>query len=321
MEKLGVSLILVFLSLASFAQYFPLDRTVYGRSYKGIKPSKAFKVQTEIDSTFNKKGKFLDRELKQYNFYGNMLFREWDKGRKKTYYEIYRDSIYKSAYTLHKGDTGGFWCYSFVENGSPICYQYGHKKAKNIRITDSTIYDAKGRRQKVMSYGRKNKLTGYSTYSYNDSGSIAEYRNYDKNAKLKRIYSYSCNSKGEALKEVKQTNYCKSEGVHQDGRFYEVIETRNEKGKLRRQIYTYSKDSLLLEYEYTSVDGKPKGKSVYKYTSNGFISAFANYNAKGKLNYTYEYDVNERGYRIAWRQYNNKGKLLSVERSHYTWYN
>jgi hypothetical protein len=76
-----------------------------------------------------------------------------------------------------------------------------------------------------------------------------------------------------------------------------------------------------LEYEYTSVEGKPKGKSVYKYTSNGFISTFANYNAKGKLNYSYEYDVNERGYRIAWRQYNRKGKLLSVERSHYTWFN
>lgn len=321
MKKIALTSIFLHLFIGLFAQYFPIENTVYGRTYKGIRPSKEFKVEKEIDSSFNAKGKFQDRSYTQYNFHGNIIIDEWDKGKSKTFYEIFRDSIYKSSYTLHKGDTGRFWHYYFAENGKQICYQYGYKKAKNIRLTDSTFYDAKGRKEKETSFNRKGKLTGYSSYFYNDSGTIAEYRNYDKNGKLKRIYSYVCNAKGEVLKDVKQTNYCKSEGKYQDGRFYEIIESRNEKGKLRRQIYTYSKDSLLLEYEYTSVNGKPRGKNVYKYTPEGRLNSISNYNAKGKLNFIYEYEMNERGYRLVWRVKNNKGKMVKLVKSDYTWFN
>lgn len=291
-----------------------------GKFNKGFQPKTDYKVAISYDSTFTRKGKLKLAEFNQFNQLGKLTYRNTKNGKQQTFYTYFRDTIFKSGVTLWKGDTAGLWMYDFNEQGKIVKYKYAYKSIQKVRWSQTTIYDSKMRGIKYENRNQKNKLTGYTEVSYNDSGTLADRRYYNKNGKLKSVYSYACDAKGEQLKNVKSVNYCRSKGAHNDGRFYETIETIR-KGKAARQVYTYSADSLLLSYEFTDIKGKPKGKTLYFYNEQQMCSKIEFYNAKGKLKSYNTSSYNNRGYMAEFRRFKANGKLALTQKSSYIWHN
>ncbi len=286
---------------------------------KGFQPKTEYKVAISYDSTFSVNGKLKLAEYDQFNSLGKLTYRNTRNGKQETYYTYFRDSIYKTGITLWKGDTAGIWMYDFNEKGKIVKYVWAYKSIHKTRWSQTTQYDNQSRAIKYENRNHKNKLTGYIEMSYNVGGNIAERKYYNSKGKLKSVYSYACDSKGEQLKKVNSVNYCTSKGKHSDGRFYETIETIR-KGKASRQVYTYSSDSLLLSYEYTDVKGKPKGKTLYFYNEQQLCSKYELYNGKGKRTSYNEYVYNSRGYRSELKRFKSSGKLELVQKSSYLWY-
>jgi hypothetical protein len=291
-----------------------------GRYHKGFEPKSKHKPAVTYDTTYDAKGRLKYASFEQFNTLGKLTYRNSKNGKRQTFYTYFRDTIYKSATTLWKGDTAGMWWYDFNANGKIIQYQYAYKSVHKVKWSQSTLYDNQMRPVKYENKNHKGEVTGYTAILYSDSGKVAERRYYNKKGKLKSVYSYACDAKGEQLKNVSSVNYCTSKGVHADGRFYETIETIRD-GKASRQIYTYSSDSLLLSYEYTSVKGKPKGKTIYFYNDQQLCSKYEIYDAKGKKKYINEFSYNSRGYRSEQRSYKANGKLSSIQKSSYIWHN
>jgi len=291
-----------------------------GMFKKGFQPKTNYKVAISYDSTFTRKGKLKLAEFNQFNQLGKLTYRNTKNGKQQTLYTYFRDTIFKSGITLWKGDTAGLWMYDFNEQGKIVKYKYAYKSIHKVRWSQTTIYDSKMRGIKYENRNHKNKLTGYTEVTYKDSGNLAERRYFNKSGKLKSVYSYACDAKGEQLKNVKSVNYCISKGAHNDGRFFETIETIR-KGKASRQVYTYSADSLLLSHEYTDMKGKPKGKKLYDYNEQQIVSKIAYYNANGKLDSYNIFDYNNRGFKAAFKGFKANGKLTLIQKTSYVWHN
>lgn len=315
MKILSLSLLFL-ISTSAFAQ----DAYSYYPWYKQLYSVGNYQAKTCIDSTFNAKGMYKSREFTEYNSKGMITLEENSLTQRNYHYQLFNDSTYKSCVVLKKGDTVSFWINTFNQFGKPIVYQYGRKSRSKILYTDSSFYDSQQRKTKLTRYNKKAKLRSYVAYSYNEEGKRAEVKTYDKKGKLKYLYSYNCNEKGEPIKDIKQVNICKSSGTHADGRYFDLIETRNEKGQLKREVFTYSKDSLLIEREFTKMNGKPNGRQVFDWDKLRHLKSITYFNAKNKLNYSYEYVVNDKGYRTSWKGFNSKRKLVSFVKSDFTWY-
>lgn len=316
---------LLFAFLFCLAQAYGIaqgtDYYLYNSRFKkGFEPNSDYKPAISHDSTFNAKGKLKLVEFDQFNTLGKLTYRNTKNGKQQTYYTYFRDSIYKSGITIWKGDTAGIWMYNFNDKGRIINYLWAYKSIHKVRWSQITTYDNQMRAVKYENRNHKNKVTGYTEVSYNDSGNLAERKFYNQKGKLKSVYSYACDAKGEQLKNVKSINYCTSKGVHSDGRFYETIETIR-KGKASRQIYTYSADSLLLSYEFTDMKGKPKGKTLYFYNEQQLCSKREQYDAKGNKKSFNEFTYNNRGWRAELRMYKANGKLDLIQKSSYIWHN
>lgn len=315
MKKLTIILFMLFVSMQVFAQFgdYYLTNESYRLGYKS--PSKV-KIATSYDSTFKKNGKLKTVEINKYNASGKIIYSLSDNAKLESFYTLYRDSLYQSGTTLRKGDTSTVWQYEFNEFDKPSHYFWAQKSIHNVRWRQVTLYDEKNRPIKYENRDSKNKITGYSSLAYSEDGKVAERRYYYK-GKLKSVYSYACDSKGEPIKKANNIQYCSSKGAHADGRFYQTNETIKN-GKTQREVLTYSPDSLLISYEKTNVKGKLLWKREYSY-QNKLLKTMLVYNSKGKLINRNEYEYWDEGYRSSLKKYKGNGELISRVKTNYDW--
>lgn len=155
----------------------------------------------------------------------------------------------------------------------------------------------------------------YSELHYKDSGKVAEQRYYDKKGKLKSIYSFECNAKGEMLKSVKQVNYCTTSSKLNNGNYYEMEEA-TVGNKNYKRIYTFNPDSLLISYEFISDKGKAVSKVLYQYTSDKNMESLKVFK-NDKFSFSNHYKYNAKGLKTEFDFINAKGNLQSKTKTHY----
>jgi hypothetical protein len=217
---------------------------------------------------------------------------------------------------MYKGDTSSYWQYEYNELSMPTGYFWAQKSIHKVRWKQVTLYDKKNRAIKYENRNRKNKITSFSTIAYSEDGKVGERRYYQK-GKLKSVYSYACDSKGEPIKNANNIQYCSSKGAHADGRFYVTNETIKN-GKSQREVLTYSPDSLLITYEKTNIKGKLLWKREYNY-QNRLLKSMHVYNGKSKLINRNEYEYLSEGYRSSLKKYKGNGTLISQVKTNYDW--
>jgi len=303
------------ISAPLFAQYgdYYLVNEGYRMGYKS--PNKE-KIAASYDSTFKKNGKLKKVEINKYHANGKLLYSNTQNGKQETFYTFFKDSLYQSGTIMFKGDTSSYWQYQYNDLNKPIGYFWAQKSIHKVRWRQVTFYDEKNRAIKYENRNGKNKITGYSTISYSDDGKIAERKYYHK-GKLKSVYSYACDSKGEPVKKANNIQYCNSKGAHADGRYYVTNETIKN-GKSQREVLTYSPDSLLISYEKTNIKGKLLWKREYAY-ENKLLKTLYVYNGKGKLINRNEYEYWNEGYRSSLKKYKGNGELISRVKTNYDW--
>lgn len=270
-------------------------------------------IVMSIDSAYNKNGKLIRVERKDYNEKGNLV----QANINNKYFRIFgyfKDSILSSNIWLTKKDTSYVWFDEYNELGKHIKSVYGKGFNKPISIS-LRKYDIDNRLIKIEYRNKNNKLTKYSEIIYNDSGTTAEYRGFNSKGKLVSIYSFACDAKGEAIKSVKKTNYCTTKNKLDNGNFYEIEET-TKGAKIYKRIYTYSPDTLLLNYEYINDKGRSVTKVNYSYNADKLLQQVQVYK-NNKFSFSNVYSHNTQGLKTEFLFLNTKGLLISKTTTHY----
>lgn len=322
MKKLLI-LALMGLSLGMQAQYlYPYEKITYyqkgngkikGDFYKNNKvKEERWLVQTDM-----KKAAILS-SVKTYNEKGQNTGYKNIKRKSTAIYEWANDSQLSSSIHLKKADTLWFYTYEYNAKGKLLVSKYYHKDSRHCQQITRYSYNDNGNKIGEIRYAKNGKVKSRFEHDYEADGQKKETRYYDKKNKLKHVYTFACSAKGEMAKKD-QSNFCVLKNRNDDGSFYEVIET-SEKGKIRRDIYTFSADSLLKKYESFKVNGKLNYYSLYTYNNSRELETYSYFSGKGGRKNLIKYEYNAKGYTNKMEHYNSKDKLkkvLMVEQDYY----
>ena len=215
--------------------------------------NKKGKKERECTYTYDDKQRLISASVSRYNLFGSRQYNH--------YFAYHNDSLVAVMWGT-KTDPNGEkeWMYRFV-------------------------YDNQNRVIEEKSY-RKGKLYGRITFTYYEDGSKKEVNYYRDSLKLQKTFRYDCGIEESLLsKKQKDTlTFCSRAEELPDGSTRTIMETRDEKGRIIRIVYTSSKDG--------------RGHIMEKY------------NAKNHLIYRFETNLDDDGVRtLIYTRYSQRGKL------------
>jgi|LakMenEpi03Aug12_release.lakeMendotaPanAssembly.Ray.scaffolds.fasta_scaffold295497_2 hypothetical protein len=322
MKKLLV-LALMALSLGLQAQYlYPYEKITYyqkgSNRVKGdfYKDNKVKEERSLVQTDMKKAAKL--SSVKTYNEKGQNTAYKNIKNKSVNIYQWANDSQLSSSVYLKKMDTLWFYTYEYNAKGLLLENKYYNKDSRHCKQTNRYTYNENGKKTEERRIGKNGKLLSRVEHDYDADGQKKETRYYDKKNKLKHVYTFACSAKGEIVKK-EQSNYCVLKNRNDDGSFYEVIEN-NENGKIRRDIYTFSADSLLKKFESFKVNGKLNYYSLYTYNNARDLESYSYFSGKGKRKNLIKYSYNSKGFANKLEHYSAADKLkkvLIVEQDYY----
>jgi hypothetical protein len=321
MKKSSFLLLFLFGTFFANAQY-PFSQLVFTKNNNSYSQSNARLNKTKtIEITHFKKNTEKVSNKNYYEYLPNGNFVEIRNSKRKTvqYFQWKNDSLLLKHITIRKGDTSYYEINSYDENGKKIqTINLDGKRPKVYHITENS-YNTSGKLIKSTGFDKNKKVKYHYEYDFYENGTPMETRLYNKKGKLKSVYTYTCDPKGEVEKDIKKVNYCTSKTMHPDGSFFEVVETQ-EKGKMRRNVYSYSADSLLIKYENFDLKGKCKYTTIYTYNQNKKLLTYQRYKGTNKLLYAYTYFYNEKDLIEKEIVFNKKNKIQFTSSNTYTFF-
>lgn len=322
MKKLLI-LVLMALSLGLQAQYmYPYEKITYYQKGSGrlkgdyYKNNKVKEERSLVQTDLKKAAKL--SSVKTYNDKGQNTGYKNIKRKSVAIYQWANDSQLSSSVYLKKLDTLWFYTYNYNEKGQLLESKYYYKDSRQCKQNSRFTYNENGKKTGESRFGKNGKLLSRVEYDYDAEGMKKETRYYGKNNKLKHVYTFACSEKGENVKK-EQSNYCVLKNRNDDGSFYEVIET-SENGKISRDIYTFTADSLLKKFESFKINGKLNYYSLYTYNSHKELETYAYFSGKGQRKNLIKYEYNNKGFTNKMEHFNSKNKLkrvLMVEQDYY----
>jgi hypothetical protein len=229
------------------------------------------------------------------------------------------------------------------------------------------LYKGKKKMEKTAEFNADSNITSFVSYKFKKGKPIQkvryeyeyypdkqnkETRMYNSHNKIKYVWKYDCNPKGEIKKE-KESQICKNTGTDNRGRLIETVFNTNSKGHKTKTVHTYYvsegrkaevqpesyiikkgiekklyeihfADSLEKYYEYISYDRKSriryKSRTDYSvYNSEQKITSHFSYTycSRNKVIFRTDEKFNEKGLPLENIVTNSKGRVIG--RSEYTY--
>lgn len=311
--KYFFTLLFPVLFFASNAQTYPWLNQFYnefptrGDLYDSSVAANHYSSMTRTMTFFDKKGakkKRTDTFSFQYDDKGFMTsyVSSNSKNKKMERHEYaYKDSFlvdykfYKNG-KLYKG-------YEITRNGK-------HKITDIIKTNSKGIMTSKQHNDfnenltlltRVALYDKNHKEKNAVEYSYQDGDNMKQAKEYRK-GKLKKVWNYTCDTKGTDEKKVKEVKVCKNVNVDENGNRVESNRIVNHKGEVELRVNTFDKNERMIKQKVYD-DLKHKLKSEFSTTLiNGIEETIYKY-----------YDKKERPIWVSTATYNSSHKILSSE--------
>ncbi len=318
-------LLFILISLKGIAQSnFPYEKLVYFKkgnqtySHEHFKELKVKEKQVFVKSNPKKTEKLSWNQT--YNQRGNIVSFTSARSKYQTIYQWHNDSLLSATIKLKNLDTAWYTLYQYNADHKLLSYEYFKKNSHTCNWKTTYAYNASGLKIKEIAFGKNGKFLSKIEYDYYEDGQKKETRIFDKKEKLVKIYSYACEAKGTIVEpKTEKLNYCLIKNKNEDGSFYEVIET-HVKGKIKRQIYSYSPDSNMVKYELFKPNGQLRYSAKYTHNKQGKTTSYAHFNKRGFIKYSLHYTYFENGLLQNEHRYNRRNKLVFTTRHNYLFY-
>ncbi len=319
MRKIIISLLLICLFIPAFSQtsyyyfYEPSEYYIYGMYYNsynsdlkksvikyGISNYKTYKE--EYKKGIVKHAKYLSKEF-AFDKNGNQTSCNYGNNKGEIYNAksiVYNDSNKVTEIVLKnkKGEIKKKYNYEYSTFNELTLYTKYGENAKKLKRKEIRKYNIDNKLVEKFTYKNFDKLISRFEYTYYSNGDKKETRLFNKNSKLKKVWSYACKEQGEEIVKHKDTvEICVWEEHKDDGFLYKTSRYTNEKGKITKHVSKYTKDSILVENIYYNKKNQLTYRNTYHTKFNDY-SEYIRYN-KGKENYKRTI------------KYNSDGKILS----------
>ena len=205
--------------------------------------------------------------------------------------------------------------YNYYKNNKLVRH-YEIKRNDRKKITDIVKTNSKGEvilkqhnefdlninmLTRIAYYDKNNKEKRAVEYTYNDEKNMKQAREYRK-GKLKRVWNYTCDTKGTDEKKVIEIKVCKNVNVDENGNRVESNRIVNHKGEVELRVNTFDKNERVIK------------QKVYDDIKHKIRSEFSTTVVKGIEETIYKYyDKKERPTWISTATYNSAHKILSSE--------
>ncbi len=271
--------------LNQFYNEFPsrgdlLDSSVAANHYSSM---------TRTLAQYNKKGKKKKRTDTfsfQYDDKGFMTsFIESNSKNKKTekHEYSYKDS-FLVVYKYYKNDklVRG---YEITRNSKHKITDIVKTNSKNMAtLKQHNEYDEKlNNITRVALYDKNNKEKNAVEYSYLDEKNMKQAKEYRK-GKLKKVWNYTCDTKGTDEKKVKEVKVCKNVNVDEHGNRVESNRIVNAKGEVELRVNTFDKNERFIKQkDYDDLKHRLKSEFSTTFVNGNEETVYKNYNKKEKL--------------------------------------
>jgi YD repeat-containing protein len=268
-----------------------------------------------------------------------------------TSYKYFKKDKLKNQFSLEYNEDGYFTRYytgsvnsprydeHLVFNDSNLVVLYSrYNKKRKLKRKKIIEYDDNQNMVRKDIYDGKHLDPKYSwQYKYDEKGNTVQTEYYKKGI-LKTKWVYTCDDEGTKVdnKKVSVSTSCSLVEHNNDGSYVKIYRYTNSKGKIRKNRWTYSKDSVLTmserfnnkgvitskyTYEYDKEGNrnvytyykkggeKVKHQTKYKYNGDKKITEMAVYNGKGNLRSKKQYKYDADGNTIAYTNINSKGEI------------
>lgn len=306
-----------------FAQVFPDENISYYRVDR--KSDQAYKDNhvKERKSISTKNGKPVknSERMMRFNASGKQILESRPGKKLEFHFQYFADTLYAGYTRIKDGDTLNMVTNSYNEKSLLVRTDYQRKSRNQPGSYCVFTYNGMGKKTSSECFNKKGKSESRNEFDYWENGSRKESRYYRK-GKLKYVYTYECDPKGEAQKpKTEQINYCTKKTMNNDGSFIEIVETK-EKNKVRKIVYTYAADSSLVKYESYNMKGKLNYFSQYTYYEGGKkLKSYTYFTGKGSFKLGFDYEYNEKGLYTKAIQYKGKPtKVNQIDTFEYTYY-
>jgi hypothetical protein len=230
------------------------------------------------------------------------LYEANSKNKKSEKYEyLFKDSVIM-GYNCYKNDKL-FRSYEITRNSKKKIMDMVKKNSKGeVILKQHNEFDDKiNMLTRIAYYDKNNKEKKAVEYSYYEGDNMKQAKEYRK-GKLKRVWNYTCDTKGTDEKKAKEIKVCKNVNVDENGNRVESNRIVNHKGEVELRINTFDKNERMIKQKVYD-DIKHKLQSEFSTTIvNGIEETIYKY-----------YDKKERPIWISTATYNSAHKILSSE--------
>jgi hypothetical protein len=283
-----------------------------------------YSVMTRTFSQFNKKGS----KKKRTDIF---LFTYDEKGFLASYYETNSKNKKSEKHEYNFKDSA-LVSYNYFKNNKPV-RQYEITRNAKKKISDLVKKNSKGEivsKQhtdfdpvtnyitRVAIYDKKGKEKKAIEYTYYEGKTMKQAKEYRK-GKLKKIWNYTCDSKGIDEKKVKEIKVCKNVNVDENGNRVESNRIVNPKGEVELRVNTFDRNERMIK-QVVYDDIKHKLKSEYSVNFKNGIEEVVHksYNKKRKPAFITTTTFNS-SHKILSYEYLSGKKLKPVYRSVFTY--
>ena len=289
---------------------------------KGVKKEQAFSKSTYA---------YTDGLLTNYKYFKK------EKLKNQFSFEYNEDGYFTRYYTGSVNSPQYDEHLVFNDSNLVVLYSRYNKKRK-LKRKKTIEYDDNQNMVRKDIYDGKHLDPKYSwQYKYDEKGKTVQTEYYKKGT-LKTKWIYTCDDEGTKVdnKKVSVSTSCTLVEHNNDGSYVKIYRYTNSKGKIRKNRWTYSKDSVLTmserfnnkgvitskyTYEYDKEGNrnvytyykkggeKVKHQTKYKYNGDRKITEMAVYNGKGNLRSKKQYEYDADGNTIAYTNFNSKGEI------------
>lgn len=262
---------------------------------------------TRTLTKYNKKGTTKKRKNTFVFTYDDMgfltsLYETNSTNKKSEKYEyLFKDSVIM-GYNYYKNDKL-FKSYEITRNSKKKITDMVKKNSKGeVILKQHNEFDPNiNMLTRIAYYDKNNKEKKAIEYSYYEGDNMKQAKEYRK-GKLKRVWNYTCDTKGTDEKKVKEIKVCKNVNVDENGNRVESNRIVNHKGEVELRVNTFDKNEKMIKQKVYD-DIKHKLQSEFSTTTmNGIEETIYKY-----------YDKKERPVWISTATYNSAHKILSSE--------